>query len=329
MERPGVVVSFKKPSQRGNNRLNTEKFIERGRKVHGDRFDYSLVKYVDMKTKVIIVCEHHGPFEQSPCAHFNNRGCRFCKKDNLFLTQNEFRAQCYAAHSDRYDYSKSVYTHMRGDVVIICPDHGDFTQVAQAHVRGAGCKRCHVESMMIDTTEFIQRARMIHGDTYDYSTTEYARSRSPVTVTCRKHGPWTLTASSHIQGIGCNQCSNVSRGETRIGQLLREVGVHFVTQKTFPDLKGKGKSLLRYDFFVGNWLIEFHGDQHYSLKSYSGLVRKVSEEGFIALQKRDERKKAYAKDNGYQFLELSRKDLNRVQAIFEEVGILPKNKAVA
>jgi len=40
-----------------------EEFIKRAREVHGNKYDYSKVNYVDSKTKVIIICPVHGEFE--------------------------------------------------------------------------------------------------------------------------------------------------------------------------------------------------------------------------------------------------------------------------
>ena len=42
-------------------KLTTEEFIKKAREVHGDRYDYSKVEYVNKKTKVCIICKEHGP----------------------------------------------------------------------------------------------------------------------------------------------------------------------------------------------------------------------------------------------------------------------------
>ena len=41
---------------------NTSEFIEKSRKVHGDKYDYSQVEYVHNKIKVCIICPIHGEF---------------------------------------------------------------------------------------------------------------------------------------------------------------------------------------------------------------------------------------------------------------------------
>ena len=55
-----------------------ESFIEKAVSVHGDKYDYSLVEYRNNRTKVKIICPHHGVFGQTPDAHMVGKGCRNC-----------------------------------------------------------------------------------------------------------------------------------------------------------------------------------------------------------------------------------------------------------
>ena len=57
-------------------KLTTEQFIEKARKVHGNKYDYSKVKYINNKTKVCIICHEHGEFYQTPHRHLKGRGCQ-------------------------------------------------------------------------------------------------------------------------------------------------------------------------------------------------------------------------------------------------------------
>ena len=58
-------------------------FAEKAKKVHSDKYDYSLVEYKSAKTKVKIICNKHGVFEQTPSNHLSGKGCRFCAKNVL------------------------------------------------------------------------------------------------------------------------------------------------------------------------------------------------------------------------------------------------------
>ncbi len=62
-------------------RLNTERFIAKAKRVHGDKYDYSLISYERHDLPVTIVCPAHGEFEQKPDHHLSGSGCRKCADD--------------------------------------------------------------------------------------------------------------------------------------------------------------------------------------------------------------------------------------------------------
>ena len=59
-------------------KLTTTEFIEKSKEIHGDKYDYSLVDYIDNKTKVKIICPIHGLLEQRPNSHLSGYGCVKC-----------------------------------------------------------------------------------------------------------------------------------------------------------------------------------------------------------------------------------------------------------
>ena len=59
-------------------RKTTEQFIAEAKAVHGGKYDYSKVNYIDNSTKVCIICSTHGEFWQYPKDHLNGSGCRKC-----------------------------------------------------------------------------------------------------------------------------------------------------------------------------------------------------------------------------------------------------------
>ena len=59
-------------------KLTTEDFIEKTKAVHGDRYDYSKVEYINNLTKVKIICNIHGDFTQTPSHHWRGSGCCKC-----------------------------------------------------------------------------------------------------------------------------------------------------------------------------------------------------------------------------------------------------------
>jgi hypothetical protein len=68
--------------------LTKQEFIKRAQKVHGDKYDYSLVEYKNNKTKVKIICPIHGVFEQLPINHLKGFGC--CACGHIKTTQRRF-----------------------------------------------------------------------------------------------------------------------------------------------------------------------------------------------------------------------------------------------
>lgn len=62
------------------NKLTKEEFINNAIKIHGNRFDYSLVEYKGYENKVNIICNKHGVFIQSPHGHLGGNGCAFCRE---------------------------------------------------------------------------------------------------------------------------------------------------------------------------------------------------------------------------------------------------------
>lgn len=126
----------------GTKKHNNESFIQKAREVHGNRCDYSLVEYNSNDSKVKIVCPKHGIFEQTPANHLKGRGCPDCGGSKK-LTSEYFVQKAREFHGENtYDYSKVDYLNSRTKVKIVCPEHGDFEQTPNNHMKGNGCPGC-------------------------------------------------------------------------------------------------------------------------------------------------------------------------------------------
>lgn len=126
--------------------LDTDVFISKAVKIHGDLYDYSKTIYLNNKTKVIITCPIHGDFVQQTNEHLNGGGCSRCgsKKSADFKrkTAEQFIKEASKVHSDKYLYRNIEYVNYTTPVTIICKDHGEFTQTPSSHLRGSGCLQC-------------------------------------------------------------------------------------------------------------------------------------------------------------------------------------------
>lgn len=194
-------------------RITTEEFIRRARKVHGDKYDYSKAEYVNPKTKVCIACKIHGIFWQRAWSHLEGRGCPECgKAEHTSVT--EFVKRARKIHGDKYDYSLVDFTSLKNKVRIICPRHGVFLQTGENHLSGRGCIKCSYEQRgnrcrsSLDT--FIEKARKIHGDSYDYSKVHYVNNRTNVCIICKEHGEFFMTPSNHLKGQKCPVCQRIN-----------------------------------------------------------------------------------------------------------------------
>jgi len=184
-------------------RLTTNEFIERARKIHGNKYDYSKVEYVDMKTIVTIVCPEHGEFKQRAGGHLNGNACYGCFKNKVTNSKNEFIEKAKEIHGGKYDYSASEYVGVFNKLKIICPIHGEFWQKPKHHLQGSGCSLCGSRKT---TQEFIIKARQVHGGKYDYSESSYVKSDGVVRIICPDHGEFEQTAHNHLAGCGCPDC---------------------------------------------------------------------------------------------------------------------------
>lgn len=193
-------------------------FIERAKKVHGDKYDYSKVNYVNNKTKVCIICPRHGEFWQTPHNHLIY-GCNECanevRRNNSRSSVDEFIAKAIDKHGNKYDYSKVIYKNANTKVCIICHEkdengneHGEFWQTPSQHLH-YGCIKCANEKKNSDkrwTNEiFSKKITEAHGNKYDTSETNYVNSRTPIEFVCKTHGKVKMLPLQFLR-YGCLEC---------------------------------------------------------------------------------------------------------------------------
>lgn len=188
-------------------RLNQEIFISRANKKHGNLYDYSLVIFEKTTKPVIIICSEHGKFEQLPSNHLVGKGCPKCSH-SYKLTKTTFIVKARKIHGNKYNYSLVKYINWKTKVIIVCKTHGQFKQIPTSHLQGSGCPSCCTKFVKapLTTAGFIKKAKIIHGNKYDYSLTVYKRANINVTIICKKHGKFKQTPNNHLSGKGCSSC---------------------------------------------------------------------------------------------------------------------------
>lgn len=198
-------------------RNDKETFVNKARIIFEDKYDYSEFEYINSKTPGIIICPDHGPFLKAPSYHLRGQGCPRCSKHNHQRTQEETIAECRVVHGDTYDLSKVVYNGSSGKITVGCRIHGDF-RISWGHfLNGQGCPKCRyiksAQNKTKTTEQYIEEARAIWGDLYDYSKTDYIKGYEKVEIVCRKHGPFWMMANNHINTFhpqGCPICANTT-----------------------------------------------------------------------------------------------------------------------
>lgn len=183
----------------------TEEFIKEANIIHGNIYYYSLSEFEKMKNKIKIICFKHGIFYQRPSNHLIGQGCPKC--DNKNKTTEEFIKEAKKMHGDKYDYQPTEYVHSKLKIKIICYIHGVFEQRPNNHLMGGGCPKCDNKNVTLE--EFINKAKLVHGDKYDYSLTEYENSKSKIKIICCVHGIFELNPNSHLMGRGCPKCNKM------------------------------------------------------------------------------------------------------------------------
>lgn len=293
--------------------IKNQAFLDKSKKIHGDKFDYSKVDYRTAKTKVIITCGEHGDFLVTPNNHLSGNGCPKCLGRGFTPEEQleNFIKDGHRIHDNKYDYSLVNITDKK--LTIICPIHGKFEQSKIGHITNkSGCPTCGIIkkglSRRLSKEEFIQKANETHKNRYTYDNVVYQGAHKKVSVTCSTHGDFSITPANHwSKGVGCPSCfnSNPSKGEVKIYEWLNKHNIHFEFQKSFPDLYYKSKNgRLKYDFYIPekNLLIEFDGEYHYNPISFSKLIS--GDEQLLLTQTRDRLKTEYAKRNGYNLLRI-------------------------
>lgn len=188
-----------------------EQFIEKAKLIHGDRYDYSKVKYTGSKNKIIVICKIHGEFTTIPNCVLLGQNCPKCR--GRYKKTEEVISEFKKVHGDKYDYSKVNYIDNKTKLEIICKKHNfSFFQIYHNHLGGHGCPKCGFETTQKCSTKnteiFIEQSKKVHGDNYNYDEVKYTGYNIPVKIYCKKHNEFFMQKPvNHLQYKGCKKCA--------------------------------------------------------------------------------------------------------------------------
>jgi uncharacterized protein (DUF983 family) len=132
----------------------------------------------------------------------------------------EFVRRARKVHGKKYKYDEASYESLSAKLTIICPKHGEFRQQGGDHIAGHGCPACGYENTVAakraSFSDFVRRARKIHGKKYKYDEASYESLSAKLTIICPEHGEFRQQGASHLSGRGCSVC-----GRERTNAALR------------------------------------------------------------------------------------------------------------
>lgn len=287
-------------------KLSQEEVIQRCKEIHPE-YSYDKLVYVNSNTDFIVTCPIHGDFTTKANRFIMGAksGCPKCNSGFIKrVTPEEFKERCIRAFPD-YDYSQAVFKGEYDKITVTCRKHNYTWEVrVKDLMNGHGCPVCGREAIKqkqsMGLEAFIQKAREIHGDKYDYSKVEYCNIQTPVTIICPKHGEFQQTPNNHLyQKSGCPKCRQ-SKGENEICKLLDKSSIPYIQQ--YPiEYDGNKTNKTYIDFYIPemNIFIEYNGMQHYiPVKHFGGEIK------FAQQVSRDNYVREYCKKNNINLVEI-------------------------
>jgi hypothetical protein len=152
-------------------RMTNEDFISKSKEVWKDKYDYSLVEYKNIKTKIKIIY-NDWIFLQKAEDHLLGKMCELRWDTNRFIFESK------KMHGDEYDYSKTVFKNMNTKVILL-KNGIEYLQNPSKHLMGRKPERVRI---LRSNTDFIDDARSIWGYKYDYSLVDYKGSHIEVLI---------------------------------------------------------------------------------------------------------------------------------------------------
>ena len=282
---------FKPNKEYKNVNIKTnDEFINYATKLHKGKYDYSETDFKNFKDKVKIICHEkdkdgveHGLFEQVASEHLIGHGCPKCARKLASYKQSfhfdDFVKFAKEKYGEKFLYDKSNFVNLKTKMKIKCPEHGEFWQSPLQHLKACGCVQCVSENKrqrFAHTKEdFIEKAKAVHHDKYNYDEVEYINNSTKVKIKCPKHDIFLCTPANHLKGRGCPICKAESFVyEDRLYRLITNIvdECDIIRQYKSEWLKNN-KSI---DFFLPkyNIAIEHQGSQHFMPVKYLGGLKK-------------------------------------------------------
>lgn len=293
-------------------KLTLEEFIIKSNLIHKNKYTYLIDTLIKVSEIIPIICPYHGIFNQRAKNHiYNKQGCPKCVPN--YIDTDIFIERSNITHNNIYDYSKVKYKNQKHKVIIICKEHGEFSQSPDKHLLSQGCPGCFKKTRK-SVNQFIKESNSIHNNEYDYSKSNYINRQTKVVIICKEHGEFLQSPSKHLYGQGCPLCS-MSRGEKYIINYLDNNDISYIKEYKFDNCLSDNDIPLRFDFYLPDFklLIEYDGQQHFKPLEYFG-----GDCGFKRIKRNDNIKDNYCLDNKLKLLRIPYEKINSINLILDK-----------
>lgn len=278
-----------------------EKFIIAANKIHNNKYDYSEIKPDDKSPKVKIICKIHGEFEQWPSNHLKGHGCRKCSSN--MVDKEEFIKRANIIHNNKYDYLNIDFKNLKVKIKIVCLEHGEFAQTPDSHLQGNGCFCCMVADRTKPLEQFIQEAKEIHNNLYDYDRVIYKNAHTKIEIKCNIHGLFMQIPDDHLFGKGCPKCAGSKAKQEN--EWLDSLGI---LEEYRQKILYIGDKQIKADAYnpITNTIYEYNGDfWHGNPKLFNATdINPRNKKTFGELYEETQTKRKLILDAGYNLVEI-------------------------
>ena len=286
-------------------------------------------------------------WETKPQNLLSNRGCPRCGK-NLKKTTSEFINEINIKFPEKFDVL-GEYVSCKEPIQLKCKKCGHvWNALPNSILNGNGCPNCNLERLknpVLKRTQeqFVADIKKSLNGAVDVIG-EYKSALERVKVKCNQCGYiWDTKAQSLLYGHGCPKCAlkkTTSKLQDKVSNYLESWGVFDVLHEKDCSLRCYNPLtglLLPFDNEVDvagkKLLIEVHGQQHYQITFFSkkdAIKKNTTPDQILKYQQwKDEYKKEYAIQNGYEYLEIpywAEKDESYIDLINDKLIEIEKQK---
>lgn len=210
------------------NKLTTEQYIQKAKKIHGDKYDYSSSVYSGSQKKINIFClKCKSFFSQKADRHLKGYNCNNCSKGGggIKFTLQDFIKKSVERHGNRYNYDLVVYKNSLTYVKIICNTCNKiFEQIPNSHWAGNGCPyQCCLRGPKLNkrAEKFLLEVKRIHGNKYDFSVINYTKDRNEISVKNNICGhKFEILPKSFLQLKQCRVCYELNKQKDRYERFV-------------------------------------------------------------------------------------------------------------